>query len=395
MRVLQINCVYGKGSTGKIVSDLHQAYSSLGIESHVLYGRGKRTAQKDVRKVSWEACSKMRSALSRITGNLYGMARLPTLKIEAAISGVQPDLVHLHCINGHFCNVFALLRWLKESGLPTVVTQHAEFFYTGNCGYAFACEQWKTGCENCPDSVRAIDSANKSAVRRNWRAMKEAFDSFERLQPVGVSDWITRRSNQSAILGNKTCETVLNGLDTDVFRFRERRSSPTKEIIYVTPLFEDENKGGEWLLRLAEKTAGLPLHYTVVGRTEQTYHAQNITFAGAVDDMDRLAALYSQADACVLTSRRESFSMVTAEALCCGAPVVGFQAGGPETIGIPADCSFVKYGDIEGLEKALLAMLDRPADPQALSEKARRIYSKETMARRYLAIYERLLSQGA
>lgn len=40
MRVLQINCVYQKGSTGKIVSDLHTGYQKSGMESYVLFGRG-------------------------------------------------------------------------------------------------------------------------------------------------------------------------------------------------------------------------------------------------------------------------------------------------------------------------------------------------------------------
>lgn len=66
-----------------------------------------------------------------------------------------------------------------------------------------------------------------------------------------------------------------------------------------------------------------------------------------------LAAWYSAADAALLTSHRETFSLVTAESLCCGTPVVGFRAGGPESIAPPSCCKFVEYGDLDALEPAL------------------------------------------
>ena len=40
MNILQINCVYGVGSTGNITRDLHQALLARGHRSAVLYGRG-------------------------------------------------------------------------------------------------------------------------------------------------------------------------------------------------------------------------------------------------------------------------------------------------------------------------------------------------------------------
>ena len=55
-----------------------------------------------------------------------------------------------------------------------------------------------------------------------------------------------------------------------------------------------------------------------------------------VEDQSELAAFYSLADVTLLTSEKETFSMVCAESLCCGTPVVGFQAGAPEGISLPA-----------------------------------------------------------
>lgn len=391
MRVLQINCVYDKGSTGRIVSDLHRFYLNNGIDSYVLYGRGKQSADKNVEKVATEIASKARSAISRITGNVYGMAISATAEIIKAMQRINPDIVHLHCINGSFCNVFRLLAYLKENRIPTVITQHAEFLYTGNCGYAFDCEQWKTGCLHCSDSKKAIGSINTRATEKNWKRMKDAFEGFDNLQLIGVSDWITDRSNQSLILGEYSCKTVMNGLDAESFSFRGKQQSDVKEVIFVSPYFEDDNKGGKWLLKLAEETESLPIHYTVVGRASQTYSKDNISFQGVVTDKRKLAGLYSAADVCLLTSRRETFSMVCAEALSCGTPVVGFEAGAPETICMPEYSEFVPYGDTDRLKSALSRMLDRNIDKQGLSEKARERYSSDVMAQNYISVYQAMI----
>ena len=49
----------------------------------------------------------------------------------------------------------------------------------------------------------------------------------------------------------------------------------------------------------------------------------------------------------ILTSQFETFSMVCAESLCSGTPVVGFKAGAPEQISIQQYSEFVEYGKID------------------------------------------------
>ena len=50
MKVLQVNCVYGKGSTGKITQDIHKELCARGMESIVCYGRGERIREPGVYK---------------------------------------------------------------------------------------------------------------------------------------------------------------------------------------------------------------------------------------------------------------------------------------------------------------------------------------------------------
>ena len=83
--------------------------------------------------------------------------------------------------------------------------------------------------------------------------------------------------------------------------------------------------------------------------------------------------------------------MICAESLCCGTPVVGFLAGGPESIALKEYSTFVAYGDEIGLEKAVTQQLQLGKSPERLAEKAAGAYRKESMIQKYFEIYKRLL----
>ena len=83
MKIIQINCVYNDGSTGKIVRDLHLSYIDRGHDSFVLYGRGKKTNDKNILKVSSEFEAKIHSAFSRLFGVEFGYSYFSTNQKES------------------------------------------------------------------------------------------------------------------------------------------------------------------------------------------------------------------------------------------------------------------------------------------------------------------------
>ena len=86
--------------------------------------------------------------------------------------------------------------------------------------------------------------------------------------------------------------------------------------------------------------------------------------------------------------------MVTVESLCCGTPVAGFQAGGPESIALSEYSCFVEYGNIDALVEAVREMLKRERDKAGISKIAHARYSKEKMTERYLEVYNRLIDKN-
>ncbi len=135
VKVLQINNVYGRLSTGKIVADLHHTYQSMGIDAYVCYGRGPAVQETNIQKVCWETYAKLNKIRAMLSGVMYSGCHLSTSRLIHVIKQLNPDVVHLHCINDNFVNIYRLLEYLGRKQIPTVVTLHAEFMHTGTCGY--------------------------------------------------------------------------------------------------------------------------------------------------------------------------------------------------------------------------------------------------------------------
>ena len=78
--------------------------------------------------------------------------------------------------------------------------------------------------------------------------------------------------------------------------------------------------------------------------------------------------------------------MVTAESLCCGTPVVGLEAGGPESIALKEFCSFVRQGDIESLINAI-KNTSYLLEKLCISAHSIDVYSQLFMELKYVEIY--------
>lgn len=396
MKVLQINCVYNSGSTGKIVYDICNNLEKNNIEAVVCYGRGKKVNKSNVYKVSTELEAKIHSALWRLFGLQFGFSPIATAKTINIIKKEKPDVVHLHCLNGNFINVYRLLNFLKKQNIKTVLTLHAEIMHTAGCEHAFDCEKWKTACHKCSKINGKISRFFRDDAKYCFNKMKKAFDGFENLTVIGVSEWLTQRAKLSPIFPeNVHFETIHNGVNTDVFtkfdfeELYEKYNIPRnkKIVLHVTPNFNHPIKGGKYVLEAARK---LPKHqFIIVGfNGDESILPENVLPINHTDSKEEMAKFYSLADVTLLTSKRETFSMVVAESLCCGTPVVGFLAGAPETITIPEYSSFAEFGNVELLCEEIKKILSIKFDKQEISDKARKKYAFINMVKKYISMYK-------
>lgn len=399
MKILQVNCVYKRGSTGKITYDLHKGLLDARIESIVCYGRGERINEPGVYKICSEWYSKLNNVLSRITGIMYGGCFFSTDKLISIIKREKPDVVHLQCINGYFVNIYHLVSWLKKKRIKTVLTLHAEFMYTANCGHALECDRWKTGCGSCPRKKSETKSFLFDGTARSWNRMKKAFDGFNDLMVISVSPWLMERAMQSPLLADKKHCVIYNGLDIKMFHpydtrmLRERFGGENQIIIFhATAFFSTQKghfKGGWYICELARRMPDML--FLVAGQHNMGISIpENIILLGKIQDQSLLAKYYSMADVTVIASKKETFSMVVAESLCCGTPVVGFKSGGPEQIAIPEYSRFCEYGDIDALAENVLDFVNLKQDLH-ISFDAAECYSTGKMVSKILSLYQGLM----
>ncbi len=402
MKIMHINCA-DYGSTGKIIGEIAKGCAQKGYETVLCAGKARGSLSVKTYQTSFRFEQGIYKRICQMGALRYGFAPISTARILHILKKEKPDIVHLHSTNCHMVNIYRLLFELKKKEIPTVVTNHAEFFYTGSCAHANLCDQWVQGCKRC-DSVKEATLSLYDRTALAWEKMKKSFEGFKRIQITSVSEWVNGRSKQSGILRELPNMTIKNGLDTSVFSPQadktvfEKYNIPKAEkyILHVTAQFSTDPKnakGGHYILQLAERMKGKDVRIIIVGNGAQdVVLPENITYIGRIYNQKELAMLYSHSDVTVITSFRETYSMPVAESLCCGTPVVGFFAGGPESIALPQYSKFIPYGDMDALCKAVEEMLDCKQSVSYLdiANEAKNEYSSETMAQEYIAVYERM-----
>jgi glycosyltransferase involved in cell wall biosynthesis len=235
--------------------------------------------------------------------------------------------------------------------------------------------------------------------------MKKAFGQMNAVM-VSVSPWVAERAKASPITKALEHKTVLNGVNTEIFRPRNTADlrkkhgldGSTRVIFHVTSNFsasETDIKGGRYLIELASRMKNENAVFFVAGNREINFELpKNVIPLGRISDQELLAKYYSLADITVLTSKRETFGMAVAESLCCGTPVAAFLSGGSESIAIDEYCSFAEFGDTDALQKALHKLQKNEKSKEEIARAAKEKYDSRIMAEQYIKIYEKIIEEG-
>jgi glycosyltransferase involved in cell wall biosynthesis len=115
--------------------------------------------------------------------------------------------------------------------------------------------------------------------------------------------------------------------------------------------------------------------------------ANRVDFLGEVTPAN-VAALMRRSALLVVPSRRETFSLVTAEALASGTPVVATRCGGPEEILTDDMGQLTDPDDPAALALAIQAVLARSYDRDKLREYAVGRFGTDAASQRLARLYE-------
>ncbi|MEI7024517.1 N-acetyl-alpha-D-glucosaminyl L-malate synthase BshA [Paenibacillus sp. y28] len=125
--------------------------------------------------------------------------------------------------------------------------------------------------------------------------------------------------------------------------------------------------------------------------------SERVTFCGKQDDV---AQVISLADAMLLPSEKESFGLVALEAMACGVPTIGSNAGGiPELITHGETGFLAPIGDTEQMAKYAVQLLGDEELYEKVSkaclDRARNEFCNFNIMRQYEEIYYRVLGREA
>ncbi len=149
---------------------------------------------------------------------------------------------------------------------------------------------------------------------------------------------------------------------------------------------------------IQKKRLSLPSSYSATQRMLNDNHwNNNIHVLGVIRGKDKIAEMFQASDLYVLPSYREGLPLTMFEAFASGLPIVASPVNGiPYEMKEPENGLFVKYGDIEGLKKAMLKILDDEKFSMQIRknniEKAK-AYDWDIIAERNLKVYESLLNK--
>lgn len=397
MRIVQINATCGIGSTGKICVGISQMLTEKDIENYILYSTKSNQYELGI-GCSDERYLKVQALKSRIFGNYGFNSKSATRKMIDCLERIRPDIVHLHNIHGHDCDLEALFTYFKSRKTKLVWTFHDCWAFTGYCTHFTIqkCDKWKSSCMDCVQSKSYswfFDRSN--ALYEKKKALLSGLD----MTVVTPSEWLAGMVKQSFLKDYPIC-VINNGIDLSVFKphetnFREKYGLDNKKIILGVSFDWGEKKGLDVFIALSNR---LPSDYKIVlvGTNEKTdnYLPANILSVHRTQDQEELAAIYSTADVFLLPTREENYPTVNMEALACGTPVLTFRTGGShemldETCGSVVDCD-----DIDAMERKIKRICtDKPYTKEACLNKAKE-FDKRERFKEYIELYERINASG-
>lgn len=419
MRVLLINTSERIGGAAVAASRLMEALKNNGIKAKLLV-RDKQTDCLSVVSLDRSWLTVWRFVWERIViwksnrfsrDNLFAVDIANTgMDITSLPEFQQADIIHLHWINQGMLSL-ANLRKILASGKPVVWTMHDMWPCTGICHHARTCDHYRTECHNCP-FIRE-GGKRKDLSYRIFRK-KQALYKQRPIRFVACSHWLEGLARQSALLAGHPVTSIPNPINTNLFRPRNRQEARTKcmlpqamrLMLFGSVKTTDKRKGIDYLVEacrlLAERHPELREQLGVVVFGRQSEQLESLlpfkVFAmDFVSDEHRLVDIYNAVDIFVTPSLEENLPNMIMEAMACGIPCVGFQVGGiPEMIDHLHNGYVAHYRSADDFANGIYWTLTDPDYPNLCEEASRKAvghYSESAIAKRYIELYNSIVTE--
>lgn len=415
MKVTHLNTL-SSGGAARAVARIHDGISVLGYDSQLYTLNDKEGGNRSIRfKVPRDIVSRVayrwkRRTIDRDFAAYWstrprGLEPFSDDRTEFCLDVLHQlpdcDLIHLHWVSGFLDYVSFFSSWRK----PVVWTLHDMNPFTGGCHYNMGCDRLNAACGCCPQLGSVIESDFSHAV---WKRKHRAFTGMRpgQMHIVATSRWMQSQAKESSLLSPFPVSVIPLGLDTEAFApshgagMRSSLGIPERAcvILFAADSLENKRKGFAELLQALESVVSEHEIFllTVGGSKPELDCRFRHMHLGYIQSDQLLAAVYNASDVFVIPSLQEAFGQTALEAMSCGTPVIGFDAGGiPDMVRHGETGLLARAGDVRGLQVAISQILSDPAKRLQMSGNCRRVateeFSLELMASRYVELYRSLL----
>ena len=422
MRVLLINTSERIGGAAIAANRLMESLKNSGIKAKMLV-RDKQTDQVTVvplRHSWWRLWQFLWERVVIWSANRFKKHNLFAVDIANTGTDItslpefrQADIVHLHWINQGMLSLGDIKK-IIESGKPVVWTMHDMWPITGICHHAQDCVKYQSQCSDCPLLYKGGSRHDLSykVFRKKQKLYRDANITF-----VACSRWLEGLAKKSALTIGHRVTNIPNPINTNLFHPAEKQ--PIREtfhlpldkklLLFSSMKITDKKKGIDYLVqacRFLERKYPEFSHSigVVVMGKESSQYASLFPFPiyciDYTKDEKKIAAVYNSVDLFVTPSLQENLPNTIAEAMSCGIPCVGFSTGGiPQMIDHLHNGYVARYKSAEDLADGIYWTLYDAENYEELSTEARRkalnTYAEQTVAMKYIGIYNQITEQHA
>jgi len=411
MKILIVNTSDIQGGAARAAYRLHKSLLSQNIDSKMLVQKKSSddyTVIGPTSKIE-KAFNLLKPQLDQLsvklyknrTKTLFSPAWLGFSDIVDRINEINPDIVHLHWINGGMIKI----EDISKIKAPIVWSLHDNWAFTGGCHIMWECEEYKKSCGACP---RLGSDKENDLSRKIFKRKEKTFLQINNMTIIGLSKWLNNCSKNSTLLKDKKHINLPNPIDTKIFQPFDKEKSrelwnlpkDKKLILFgANSATSDVNKGFNELSEALHNLTDKNIEFVVFGSSEPK-ESQNFGFKthylGHLHDDVSLVTLYSAVDVMIVPSLQENLSNAIMESLACGIPVVGFDIGGnSDMIEHQINGYLAKPFDTSDLAHGIEWILNNENYDelcQNAREKVLREFDSEVVAKKYIELYADILS---
>ena len=219
-----------------------------------------------------------------------------------------------------------------------IITLHDMWFFTGGCHFNSGCNQYKSGCLDCPQ----IKKNHRNKVHQQFQLKQKIFSQAADVKIIAPSKWIKNLAEESMILTDMNIKLIDNAPPVESINYKSRQdlrnkfgiSSTDFVVGFISVNIRDKRKNIDELILALEKFCSIhKKEVNTVLLTKGKGKIKNnklfkIVNLGYSDVNEELTDFYGVIDLLAVTSSEDNAPLVVYEALINDVPIAYKRTGG-------------------------------------------------------------------